>query len=85
MIEAMCALGILCLFAAHFITLKTQRYSDQLAATARAIENEGRLVESFVTEEWKLASIDEAMRELERLKSSLLALVIWLTRNSRQA
>jgi hypothetical protein len=84
MIEAICAFGILGLFAAHFITLRTQRYSDQLAATARAIEAEGRIVESFVTEEWKLASIDEAIRELERLKFGLLALLIWLTRNLKQ-
>ncbi len=82
MMEVACALGIICVFAAHFIALKTQRYGDQLAATARAIEDEGRLIESFVSEEWKLASIDEAMLTLERLKSNMVALLLWLTKNA---
>jgi hypothetical protein len=81
MIEVLCAVAILVLFAAHFFALKTQKYKAQLAETARALEEEGAIVEAYVSEEWKLATIDDAIRELERLKSDALAMTLWLTKN----
>lgn len=80
MVEAFCALVIIVLFAAHFVVFKSQKYSDQLAATAATLEKEGRAMEGHVAGEWRLASIDDAMRELASVKSDLLALLLWLTK-----
>ena len=83
MSEVLCAVAILVIFAANFLSFKTNRYAEELAETAKAIENEGKFMEGFVSQEWRLSSIDEAMRELERAKWGLLSTIIWLTENAK--
>lgn len=83
MIEAVCGIALVVIFAAQILTYRFQKHTDQLSQTAAAIEREGNLFEDHVSKEWQLPSIDAAMKELERAKSGLLTILVWLTQNSK--
>lgn len=83
MVEAICGIVIGIIFAAQLLSYRFQKHTSQLAATAEAIEREGKLLEDHVAKEWQLPSIDAAILELERAKSSLLSILVWLSQNSK--
>ena len=71
MAEKFLALFLIGIFAASMISIRSQRYSDQLNAVIEGLENDGLIIEGFIRDEYRINSIDEALLELERLKASL--------------
>jgi hypothetical protein len=81
MTEKFLALFLIGIFAASMISVRSQRYSDQLNAVIAGLEEDGRIMESFIRDEYRMASIEEALMELEKLKASMGFILGYLTRN----
>ncbi|WNV10276.1 hypothetical protein [Tardiphaga sp. 709] len=81
-LEATFSLFTVLVFAATLISYRTEKYSTQLAETASTIETQSREIEAHVMNEWSL-SPEDAFKELERARSGALALIIWLTNNTK--
>jgi len=81
MAEKFLALFLIGIFAASMISVRSQRYSEQLNAVIVGLEEDGRIMESFIRDEYRIASIEEALVELERLKASMGFVLGYLTRN----
>jgi hypothetical protein len=67
--------------AAAFIAVYGQSYNSRLDDLIGTLEREGGEAESFIRSEFRFNSIDDAMAELTRLKSSLLNVLLALAQN----
>jgi hypothetical protein len=83
MIEAAFALFLIAILFSLFFSIKSQRNASELERVISAMQSEGRELEIFIQAEYEIASIDEAIAELERLKTGLFQLLLWLTKNMR--
>jgi hypothetical protein len=81
MIEKFLALFLIAIFAASIISVRSQRYEDQLNVVIAGLEENGRVMERFIRDEYRINSVDEALQELSRLKAGLSLLLGFLTRN----
>ena len=81
MLEACLALVTVALFAGAIIITLGERYSTQLDDLIDNAERESRYAEGFIRDEFGFSSIDEAIAELQRLKSSMVAFLLMLTQN----
>jgi hypothetical protein len=79
MLENLLALLLVAIFIALFFSIRHQRHSDELNVVIENIKNEGDSMESFIKAEYKINNIDEAIAELEKLKSSFIKLIYQLT------
>lgn len=83
MTEAALALFLIAIVVAMYLSIRSQRISEQVDTVVAALENEGEELESFVKQEYQIGSIDEAVAELDRVKAGLIQIVLWLTKNIR--
>lgn len=83
MLEASFALVLIAIIVAMYLSIRSQRLSDQVDSIIDALEGESRELESFVQQEYQIASIEDALAELDRLKAGMVQLMLWLTRNIR--
>jgi hypothetical protein len=81
--EAFLALFLIAIVVAMYLSIRSQRVSEQVEAIVQALEAEGQELESFVRNEYKIKSIDDAVMELDRLKAGLVQLMLWFTKNMR--
>jgi hypothetical protein len=81
MVETFCSLFLISVFIALMFSFWSQRYSYDLENLIRAFEDESSLTERFIRDEFKISTVDEAIRELERLQYFLLKLILYLSRN----
>ena len=73
---------ILCLvLVSTLLSHKNQRRYDELSAAIIDIESEGKAMELFIQSEFRVAKIDDAISELERVKSGLLQFILWLSKS----
>ena len=70
-------LGVI--FVSIILSVRNQRYSEELTSVINSIEKEGAAMESFIKDEYKVNSIEAAMVELEKLKASFFKLIYQLT------
>jgi hypothetical protein len=80
MIEKLLALVLGLILVSALLSHKNQRQYDELSAAIRDIEAEGDAMEAFIESEFHVVSIDDAISELERLKSGLLQFILWLSK-----
>jgi hypothetical protein len=81
MMEKFLGLFLIAIFAASVVTVRSQRYSDQLNLVINGLEEDGRVMESFIRDEYRIDSIDLALAELDRLEASLRRLLHFLSRS----
>ena len=81
MLEACLALLTVALFAGAIIVTLGERYSTQLDDLIDNAERESRYAEGFIRDEFGFSTIDDAIAELQRLKSTMVSLLLLLTRN----
>jgi hypothetical protein len=80
MIQQIFSFSLGAIFVSLFFSIKHQRHSDELNVVIENIEKEGESMESFIREEYKLKSIDEAIAELEKLKSSFVKIIYQISK-----
>jgi hypothetical protein len=83
MLEKFLALCMGLIVVSIVVSHKGQRQSEELTAAIRSVESEGEKLESFVRSEYHFETMDDAVAELERLKGSLVKIILWLSQSRR--
>jgi uncharacterized membrane protein YqjE len=81
MIEVLFAFFLVIIFIALMFQVRSQRYSEDLSATIRGLEEDGAAMEGLIRKEYNIANISLALAELEKVKASMLQILLFLTRN----
>lgn len=81
MAERFLAIFLISIFAASMISVRSQRNTEQLNAVIAGLEEDSRLTEGFIREEYCIDSVEAAVSELERVKAGTTLLLGYLTRN----
>ncbi len=63
------------------ISVRTQRYSEELDLAIAAVEHQGQLMEQNIAAEFRIATIDEALAELDKAGASMIRLLYWFSKN----
>ncbi len=81
MVENFFALFLGIIFASLLISVRSQRYSDDLDRAIIMIEKQGKIMEFQIIKDFKIKTIDEAMAELDRAKAGMISVLYWFSRN----
>lgn len=82
MAERILALLTGAILAALILSVQSARYSQELNKIIILMEEAGKKVERFIAEQYHVSDIEAAMAELEKFKSSMLRILLYLTRSS---
>jgi hypothetical protein len=77
--EKFMALFVALILVSTLLSHKNQRQSEELSSAIRDIESEGGVLEIFIQDQFHLATVDDAIREIEQVKGSLLKIIVWLS------
>ncbi|KKT64993.1 MAG: hypothetical protein UW60_C0048G0002 [Candidatus Woesebacteria bacterium GW2011_GWA2_44_33] len=69
MLESFFALFVVVIFVALLLSVRSQRYAEELNEVIKGIKEQGTEMEGFIKDEYKINSIEDAMAELEKLKA----------------
>ncbi|WP_134218711.1 hypothetical protein [Pelotomaculum sp. FP] len=83
MMESMFALFLVAIFVSLLFSVRSQRHTDELNKIIKGIERQGEDMESFIKEEYKINSINDAMVELEKMKAGLIKFIYKITESLR--
>ena len=81
MVENFFALFLGIIFASLVISVRSQRHSEELDQVIRIIEKQGKTMELQIAKEYKIKTIDDALRELERASAGMIKFLYWLSNN----
>jgi len=79
MLEFFFALFLIAIFVSLLLSVRSQRYSEELNEVIKGIEGQGEDMEGFIRDEYKINSIDEAIAELEKLKAGMVKFIYKIT------
>lgn len=80
-IESLFALFLVVIFVSLLLSVRGQRHSEELNEIIKKIKEEGKSMEQFIVDEYKLDSIEAAISELKRLKAGLVNFIYQLSKN----
>lgn len=80
MLQSFLTLIIVLILVTLIISNRAQRSSLELDEAISSIEAEGRKMESFIQDEYKIPSIQMAIDRLKDLQSTLYKLIYWFTK-----
>jgi len=75
MVEEMCAFVLIVIIAALYISVKSERYSQELGNGIEELESEGVSMEDVIRNQYGLNSIEDALAELARVKAGMVNLL----------
>lgn len=81
MIENFFALFLGIIFASLLISVRSQRYSDDLDRAITMIEKQGKIMELQIIQDFKIKTMDEAIAELDRAKAGMISVLYWFSKN----
>lgn len=81
MAEAFLAFFVGVIFVSLVLSIKSQRYAEELNKAIESIEAQGMGMEGFIKDEYKINNINDAMVELEKLKAGFLKFIYKITEN----
>jgi hypothetical protein len=58
------------------VSARNQRQTDELNEAIGALSEQGKTMELFVLDQYRFATIDEALAELQRLKAGLVSFIV---------
>jgi hypothetical protein len=79
MAESLFALFLVAIFISLLFSVRSQKHADELNEIIKGIEHHGKDMESFIRNEYKINSFDDAIIELEKLKSGVVKLIYAIT------
>lgn len=80
MIEEFFAMVLVSIFITLLFTVKSEKHSIELDTAIRDIKEQAKSMESFIQDEYKLP-ISEAIKELEKLKGSMIKVIFWFSKH----
>jgi len=81
MMQEFCALLLVSIILTLYISVKSERNSNELNEVIAEIEKEGESMEQFIRDEYKIGSISDALSELGKLKASLVTFLYKISEN----
>lgn len=79
MMESFFALFLVVIFVSLLLSVRSQRHAEELNEVIKGIEGQGKDMEGFIKNEYKINSIDNAMVELEKLKAGMTKFIYKIT------
>ena len=79
MLEAIYSLFLIVIFVSLLVSFKQQRITDELNSVVKTLEKESDEIEKFMKDRYRLASIEDALSALQKLKSSLIDFLYQIT------
>ncbi len=79
MIEYFLALFLVVIFVSLLFSVRSQRHTEELNELIKGIASQGKDMEGFIKDEYKINSIDDAMVELEKLKADMIKFIYKIT------
>lgn len=79
MIEYFLALFLVVIFVSLLFSVRSQRHTEELNEIIKGIAGQGKDMEGFIKDEYKINSIDDAMVELEKLKAGMIKFIYKIT------
>lgn len=79
MIEYFLALFLVVIFVSLVFSVRSQRHTEELNELIKEIAGQGKDMEGFIKDEYKINSIDDAMVELEKLKAGMIKFIYKIT------
>ena len=76
MAESFLAFFLVVIFVSIILSVRGQRYSEELNQAIDRIEKEGADMESFIRSEYSVGGIDDAIHELEKVKASFISFIL---------
>ncbi|MDI3090000.1 hypothetical protein QJ133_02260 [Priestia megaterium] len=67
------------IFVGLIFSVRSQRYDEELTDIVKRINNHGGELETFIKEEYKIKSLEDALLEVEKMKGSLVKLIYKFT------
>jgi hypothetical protein len=80
MVEEFTALILVAIFITLYFSVKSEKKSAELEKAINEIEAEGESMECFIRDEYKFANITDALEHLQKLKSNMLSIILWLSK-----
>ena len=80
MIESIFSIMLLIILVSLLFNYKNQKNVEEISNAIKDIEQEGKSMEVFIRDEYRL-NIDDALKEINRLKLNLANFLLWLTNN----
>lgn len=74
MIEFFLAFSLIGIFVSMLKSVRSEKYSEELSGFIAGVEGQGDQMEKFIKDEYKIDTINEAIAELDKLKSGLAKL-----------
>jgi hypothetical protein len=71
---------LLIILVSLLFNYKNQKNVEEISNAIKDIEQEGKSMEVFIRDEYRL-NIDDALKEINRLKLNLANFLLWLTNN----
>ena len=63
-----------------FISVKSERYKEELAKTIEDAEETGRVLEGLIQDNYRL-NLAQALEEIRKMKSNLMSVILWLSQD----
>ena len=79
MIESFFALFLVVIFISLLFSIRSQRHTEELNDVIEVIKDQGKDMEGFIKDEYKINSIDDAIAELEKLKAGMTKFIYKIT------
>ena len=79
MMEFFFALFLVVIFVSLLLSVRNQRHTEELNEVIKGIEGQGKDMEGFIRDEYKINSIDDAIAELEKLKAGMAKFIYKIT------
>lgn len=81
MAESFLAFFLVVIFVSIILSVRSQRYSEELNQAIDRIENEGMDMERFIRTEYSVGGIDDAILELEKVKATFISFIFKISKN----
>jgi hypothetical protein len=80
MSEQVFAILLLFILVSLFISVKGEKYKEELATTITSAENTGGELEALIIRDYHL-SREQALEEIRKIEGNLLGIIMWLSRD----
>ena len=79
MVESFFALFLVVILVSLLLSVRSQRHVEELNVVIEGIEKQGKEMEGFIRDEYKISNIEDAMAELEKLKAGMTKFLYKIT------
>lgn len=81
LLQFFCGVLLIVILITVIVTLRNEKYSFELEQVIATVEKEGRAAEDVLRSDYNYDSIDAAIGALEKAKTNMVAVIVYLTNN----